>query len=208
MAKSGVQIRSRREAVRQKWSEEDYVRKQCEERGRRKLRIGDTIVLDSGYIGIYSPDPTGKRRFPFLKEHRVVAEKRLKRKLCPDEQIHHADGDKINNDHSNLFFFPTKEFHDQYHKRFGYGSFKDLPRRLKIKAKRYLRKFATCVADFRSRLNKIKQALIRSIGRIIQFLIEFESSAYGRDSPLPGKYSNLSENNRDESVLTNRTKSN
>jgi hypothetical protein len=35
-------------------------------------------------------------------EHRVVAEQKLGRKLITGEIVHHIDGDKLNNDPSNL----------------------------------------------------------------------------------------------------------
>jgi transposase len=38
----------------------------------------------------------------YVKEHRCVMEQKLGRKLDPSEKVHHIDGDRLNNDISNL----------------------------------------------------------------------------------------------------------
>jgi hypothetical protein len=48
-------------------------------------------------------------------EHRVVAEQMLGRKLRPGEVIHHIDGNKRNNDPSNLMVFSTQSEHAKFH---------------------------------------------------------------------------------------------
>lgn len=47
--------------------------------------------------------------------HRVIAEKKLGRKLKPEEVVHHIDEDKSNNDLDNLIVFATKADHTSYH---------------------------------------------------------------------------------------------
>lgn len=48
-------------------------------------------------------------------EHRKVAEQILGRKLRPGEVVHHKDGDKHNNDPSNLMIFSSQAEHRKWH---------------------------------------------------------------------------------------------
>ena len=48
-------------------------------------------------------------------EHRVVAEQMLGRELRPGEVVHHIDGNKRNNDPSNLHVFASQSEHASYH---------------------------------------------------------------------------------------------
>jgi len=63
-------------------------------------------------------DPNGYLRFNDSRKlvHRWVMEKRLGRKLYSEEIIHHKDGNKRNNDISNLTLFTDRHEHDKYHR--------------------------------------------------------------------------------------------
>jgi hypothetical protein len=63
-----------------------------------------------GYVWVL----VGKRKYQF--EHRLVMEKHLKRKLRKEEQIHHIDGNKKNNNIGNLMLFPNANAHAKYHR--------------------------------------------------------------------------------------------
>ena len=182
LTKCGVAIRSRKQAMRHKWTEEDYIRKRCSDKELRKFRVGERVILDTGYAGIYSPDPTGVRRYPFLKEHRVLAERLIKRRLRKGEGVHHKDGNKTNNNPHNLYIFPTATAHTEYH-RYGYGLFSDLPKRIRIKAKRFLRKYAICVVEFKSRSPEIPQAPESYLIRTIYLAMKSNKLTHGRDNP-------------------------
>lgn len=48
--------------------------------------------------------------------HRVVAERKLGRKLKPGEVVHHIDGNKLNYHPDNLMIFRSQAEHLQWHK--------------------------------------------------------------------------------------------
>jgi len=49
--------------------------------------------------------------------HRWVVEKNIGRKLNPDEVVHHRDGNKLNNDFSNLEVFSSQDDHHSLHQK-------------------------------------------------------------------------------------------
>jgi len=60
-------------------------------------------VVRNGYIMLYAPwHPKAKPEHPYVQEHRLVMEEQLGRFLEPYEVVHHRDGDRQNNDPSNL----------------------------------------------------------------------------------------------------------
>lgn len=63
---------------------------------------------------------TGYRKYFGKHEHRVVAEQILGRPLKSDEVVHHIDGNKRNNDPSNLQIMTQSE-HVKLHLRAGGG---------------------------------------------------------------------------------------
>ncbi len=50
-------------------------------------------------------------------EHRIVAEIALGKKIDPTIVVHHADGNKINNNRSNLVICPSQKYHALLHIR-------------------------------------------------------------------------------------------
>lgn len=73
---------------------------------------GGRIVNRSGYVEIYCPNhPNQRKHTKYILEHRLVMEKHLGRYLHPDEVVHHIDGNKLNNDISNLELFESNGKH-------------------------------------------------------------------------------------------------
>lgn len=66
-------------------------------------------VNDQGYVVVVGGD--GRK----VKAHRLVMEQHLGRKLRRDEVVHHIDGNRANNDVSNLVVM-TAEEHDRLHR--------------------------------------------------------------------------------------------
>lgn len=64
-----------------------------------------------GYIQIYNPAHPGSAITGYVPEHRLVMEKHLGRRLNADEVVHHVDGNKANNDISNLVLFKSQKEH-------------------------------------------------------------------------------------------------
>lgn len=60
-------------------------------------------MISNGYVFVYQPDhPSTKGKRPYVQEHRLVMERSIGRYLEPYEVVHHLDGDRQNNDISNL----------------------------------------------------------------------------------------------------------
>ena len=69
-----------------------------------------TAVLgQGGYKYFWISDGTS------IKEHRAVMEQMIGRKLEPGEEVHHIDGDRANNNPSNLMLL-TKSEHSRLHR--------------------------------------------------------------------------------------------
>lgn len=76
-----------------------------------KRRLGN-----HGYIYIFIPNlPVNSRNY--VLEHRYVMSQHIGRELYPEEDVHHIDGDKTNNDIDNLILFPSRSAHLKFHNR-------------------------------------------------------------------------------------------
>lgn len=90
---------------------EEAKRKQSEAMLRRAdLTARGWRVTSNGYYA-YTRGPNAGRSF-----HVVLMEERIGRRLLPDEVVHHIDGDRQNNDISNLALMTTTA-HNRLHRR-------------------------------------------------------------------------------------------
>lgn len=72
---------------------------------------GGRYYDDDGYVLIYAPDHPHATKDGRVREHRLVAEKKLGRYLLPTEVVDHRDGVKDNNRPSNLRVFERNGEH-------------------------------------------------------------------------------------------------
>lgn len=68
-----------------------------------------------GYKKVYMPNHPNAMKCGSVYEHRLIMELKLGRYLEPGEQVHHKDGDKTNNEPSNLALCPDQKSHSMEH---------------------------------------------------------------------------------------------
>ena len=74
--------------------------------GRKHWKGGKP--LDSkGYRLVYNPLHPYRNKWNYVLEHRIVMEHSIGRYLKPEERVGHKDGNKLNNDISNLILFQS-----------------------------------------------------------------------------------------------------
>ena len=102
-----------------------YYLKKCIKRVKKLypngVRFRDGIKHQSGgYIHqlISEKEKIGSRKNwrKYIPLHRLLIEKKIERKLLPNEVVHHKDGNKENNDINNLQIFSSIGEHQKFHK--------------------------------------------------------------------------------------------
>ena len=122
---AGVPILSRKEAVARHpggWNRHRVGEKRppMAAETRQKMSVSARARWDAaGVVGHYT-DHQGYLRFTCGSNagrhvHVVVMEERIGRRLRPDENVHHIDDDKLNNDENNLALV-TKSGHGRLHR--------------------------------------------------------------------------------------------
>jgi len=74
------------------------------------------IISFHGYILIKKWSHPFASKQGYVAEHRLIAESILGRYLTKKEIIHHIDENRSNNDPDNLYLFPNKGQHANYHR--------------------------------------------------------------------------------------------
>jgi len=75
------------------------------------------IISSHGYVKLLMPKHPEADSKGYVYEHRIVAEKKIGRKLLHGEQIHHLDGIKTNNDPDNLDITKSIAHHAVKHRK-------------------------------------------------------------------------------------------
>jgi hypothetical protein len=78
---------------------------------------GGRIIDCHGYAFILMPNHPQSNNKGYVREHILVMEKALRRRILPSEHIHHIDGSRQNNDPGNLLIFQTNAMHVAYEAR-------------------------------------------------------------------------------------------
>ena len=81
------------------------------------------VLIGTGYIWVWCPEHPdankGKRgKRGYIAEHRLVMSNHLKRRLTPDEHIHHINGNKSDNRIENLILMSNSEHRIEHAKHF------------------------------------------------------------------------------------------
>lgn len=63
----------------------------------------------AGYVEIYCPDHPNANKRKCVYEHQLIVEKHIGRYIKKGEVVHHIDGNKANNDISNLLLLTSSE---------------------------------------------------------------------------------------------------
>lgn len=78
--------------------------------------VGNTYVNNNGYIEVWVGKHTDERSSGgYQKEHRVLIELDIGRRLLEGEVVHHVDGDKTNNSKENLLLCSGNFEHRKVH---------------------------------------------------------------------------------------------
>lgn len=72
--------------------------------------------INDGRIRILAKEHPNTDVKGYVYEHRLIMEKHINRYLKPEEEVHHIDGNGLNNELDNLVLFPSKSAHIRFHR--------------------------------------------------------------------------------------------
>jgi hypothetical protein len=77
---------------------------------------GGKSITGYGYILIYAPEHPSRNNKGYVREHRLVMERIIGRRLKREEIVHHINENKKDNRPSNLLLFPNVVSHWKHHR--------------------------------------------------------------------------------------------
>lgn len=94
-----------------------FLPKHCGSGPKARHWKGGRITLPSGYVLVYSPDHPDANADGYIREHRLIAESIVGRRLYENEVVHHKDGNRSNNALDNLEVCKSVAHHNNKHKK-------------------------------------------------------------------------------------------
>ena len=91
-----------------------YTNHHQSKRENNPMSNGGTSIDKKGYMRIHTPNHPYTDCYGYVKEHRLVMEKYLGRYLSRDEDVHHLNGNKLDNRIENLQLMSHSE-HTLFH---------------------------------------------------------------------------------------------
>ncbi len=106
-----IRVRTSKQAYYHRWRNHPSYR----ELVRKGLNKKSGTTTTQGYKMICCKKHHFTTKNHYLSEHRLMMEKHIGRYLLPQEEIHHLDQNKQNNQIENLHLFDSKAEHTKYH---------------------------------------------------------------------------------------------
>ena len=78
---------------------------------------GGRIVLQAGYVMVKQPTHPHANRAGYVREHILIVEEALGRRLPPSAQVHHVNSQKADNRRENLVVCQDQTYHSLLHLR-------------------------------------------------------------------------------------------
>ena len=100
--------------------------------------IGCREIDRNGYVRVYAPDHPWQRG-RMLSEHVLIMERSMGRRIAADECVHHIDGDKSNNNLSNLELLKRGD-HSRHHRLAEDPASRRHPRKLTTESARRIKR--------------------------------------------------------------------
>lgn len=78
---------------------------------------GGRLLKRTGYVEVATGVRAGSAAVRYIREHIIVAERAIGKRLPLGAVVHHIDGDKANNEPSNLLICESSAYHTLLHRR-------------------------------------------------------------------------------------------